>query len=169
MIFKTNRLIIRPLKITDLPGFYDMQGNPKVMKYVFGKNQTEEEAREDLERCINLYKKEGNDFWIWAIELQSSGEFVGTAALIKSDKGEDEIGYRFCEKHWGNGFGTETMSGMIDYCFNQLKFKELYAVAEKENIGSVKILERSMIFQREFYNEEEKCTDREYRLKNPNN
>ena len=165
MIFQTDRLVIRRLDKQDLEPMFDMHRNPKVMQFVTGEVENIDETRKNLQDCIDCYGKPDNDFWIYAIDLKSTGEFIGTAALIKSEGGEDEVGYRFREKFWGNGFATETMKGLIDYCFNQLELPELYAVADVKNIASVKILDKLFVFQRQFFNEKEKCTDREYRLK----
>jgi len=167
MIFPTERLTIRLLKITDLESFYDMHRNPKVMQYVTGDVEDIDAARKNLQFCIDCYAKPDNDFWIYAIDEKSTGEFIGTLAIIKTEKGEDEIGYRFREKFWGKGFATETMKGAIDYCFNELKYESLYTVADVKNVASIKILEKFFTFQREYFNEKEQCTDREYRLKNP--
>lgn len=167
MIIQTERLIIRLLEKKDLEGMYDMHQNPKVMQYVTGDVEDLEGSRKNLQFCIDCYEKPDNDFWIYAIDEKSTGEFIGTLAIIKTEKGEDEIGYRFREKFWGKGFATETMIGSIDYCFTHLEYENLYTVADIRNVASIKILEKFFTFQREFFNEEENCTDREYRLKNP--
>lgn len=168
MIFQTERLIIRLLKETDIAGFYDMHRNPKVMQYVTGDVEDLATAQKNVQSCIECYAKPSNDFWIYAIDEKATGEFIGTLAIIKTEKGEDEIGYRFREKFWGNGFATETMLGTINHCFEELKYESLYTVADVKNVASIKILEKFFTFQREFFNKEEKCTDREYRLRNPN-
>ena len=52
----------------------------------------------------------------------------------------DEIGYRFLEKYWGNGYATEICEGLITYC-RHLGMPKLIANVVDENIASVKILE----------------------------
>ncbi len=165
MIFKTERLLVRELRESDLPGFHEMQGNPNVMKYVGQSAMGPEENRADLKRVIDLYGKQNNDFWVWAITTEKD-VFVGTGAIIINEKNEWEIGYRFLESHWGNGYGTEITKGLIEHAFNSMNIKTLKAYVDRDNIGSVKILERFFDFEKEIWNEDDQCFDRVYKLSN---
>ena len=86
--------------------------------------------------------------------------------MLVNDEGHDEIGYRLREQYWRKGYGTEIAAGLIDYCFNELKFSMLTADVNTENVPSVKILEKFMKPVREFYNENDQCTDRRYKVMN---
>lgn len=139
MIFETERLIVRKLATSDLEAFHKMQSNPKVMQYTTGFVKSLEAHKTELEELISKYDVNDNDFWIYAVERKKDTVFIGTVALVKND-GDDEIGYRFLEDFWGNGFGTETCKGLIDYC-KRNNFKKLTAYAVDANIASQKILE----------------------------
>ncbi|MEO1262351.1 MAG: GNAT family N-acetyltransferase [Bacteroidota bacterium] len=141
MIFETPRLIVRNLESADFSPFYQMQGNPNVMRYTTGRPDTEKEARNSLKKCMDHYALPDNDFWVWAIERKTDGAFVGTAAIVE----ENEIGYRFLEKYWGNGYGQEIADGLIAHAIHKMSAKKVIAYVEPENIGSVKILERSKL------------------------
>lgn len=72
---------------------------------------------------------------------------------------------RFLEKYWGKGYGQEVCNGLIDFALNEWKLTSLWAEANKDNIASVKILERSRLqFEREYFHEKEKSWVRVYRL-----
>lgn len=141
MIFETERLLIRQLKIDDLLPFHKMQSNPLVMQYATGEPKNLEENKIELENLIKKYTKKGNDFWIYAIERNSDNEFIGTVALVK-DTDDDEIGYRFLQKYWGNGYGSEVCKGLILYA-RTIGIKKLIGYAVDVNLGSSKILEKS--------------------------
>jgi len=79
------------------------------MQYASGKAQSLEENKADLKKVIDHYSEENNGFWVWAIEGKSSGELIGTAAIIVDKKNEGEVGYRLLEKHWGNRYATEIL------------------------------------------------------------
>lgn len=164
IIFGTKRLLVRPLHLNDFDPFHEMQGSFKVMQYTTGRALTREENKGQLNGVIERYDQPGNEFWVWAVEERSGGRFVGTCALIKNDKGEYEIGYRFLEKYWGNGFGKEITRGLIEYGLAQPGIEELVAYVNKENIPSVKILDATFRFEKEFFNEEEGCMDRYYKI-----
>lgn len=138
MIFETERLFVRKLTFSDLEPFHEMQSNRNVMRFVMAKKMTYEENKKDLKDVIEKYDKPNNDFWIYAIERKSDNAFVGTVAFVK-DEGDDEIGYRFLEKYWKNGYGSEIIVGMISYA-RQIQLPSLIAYVSPDNVGSEKII-----------------------------
>lgn len=169
-IFETPRLSIRLLRMEDFPPFFEMQGNPKVHIYTGSSADDEATAKKDLEHCIACYSKADNDWWIWAIERKSDGEFVGTCAVVPCDcevTGEGmEIGYRFLEKYWGNGYASEICDPLIDHALGEMQLPWIFAQVDILNKPSVKILERSQLeFVKEYYNEKDQSNDRVYRSK----
>lgn len=139
-IFKTENLLVRKLTIDDVEAFHEMQSNPLVMQYATGNVKSFSEHKKELKELIEKYDLVDNDFWIYAIEHKLDNHFVGTCALVK-DGEEDEIGYRFLQKYWGKGFGTEICIGLIDYC-KKNGFKRLIGYVVDVNIASTKILEK---------------------------
>jgi len=127
--------------MSDLERFHKMQSNPKVMQYVTGMTKSYDEHKAELERLIKKYAQLNNDFRIYAIERIVDGEFIGTCALVKDEEGDDEIGYRFIEDYWGNGYGYEVCKGLISYCKTQ-DFMSLTAYVVDVNVASAKILEK---------------------------
>lgn len=163
-LFQTDRLVVRLLRVSDLPGFHDMQGNPAVMRYVGGKANALEEDEKELQRLIHLYEQSGNTFWVWAVQTLSDPVFIGTCAIIVNQDGENEIGFRFREKYWGQGYGLEIAQGLLQFAFTRWQLDHLVAYVDEQNTGSVKILDKGLPYIRTFYNEQERCTDRAYRL-----
>ncbi|OSY87626.1 hypothetical protein WH52_09275 [Tenacibaculum holothuriorum] len=141
MIFETKRLSVRKLKVSDLEAFFELESNPKVLQYATGEPKSLKESEEDLLQLINRYNNIENDFWIYAIERKDTNEFIGTVALIKDDEGNDEIGYRFIERFWGNGYATEICEGLVSYC-KSIGIKKLIGCVVDVNIASAKILQR---------------------------
>ena len=140
-IFETNRLIVRKLQMIDLESFHEMQSNPKVMQYADGEVKSLEAHQKELRDLIQFYEKEGNDFWIYAIERKSDCEFVGTLAFVKDKLGEDEIGFRFLEKYWGFGYGSEVGKGLITYS-KSVGIPKLIGYVFDANIASARILQK---------------------------
>ncbi|MEH6704988.1 GNAT family N-acetyltransferase [Galbibacter orientalis] len=166
MIFNTQRLSVRALNFEDLDLFHKMQNDQAVMKYVGGKTYSLEENKKDLLNILKFYENPKNDFWVWAITLKSSSNFIGTIALVRNEKDEYEIGYRLLKEYWKQGYGKEVTNGLIKYAFEVKKIKEIVAYVDKNNITSVRILDSTFNFIKEFYNEEDNCIDRYYKLSN---
>ncbi|MCB0476427.1 MAG: GNAT family N-acetyltransferase, partial [Flavobacteriaceae bacterium] len=91
-------------------------------------------------------------------------ELIGLALFLINEEDEKELGYRFREKYWGKGYGTEITKGMLEYYFKQMKVGKVTADVNIANVGSVKILDKFMKPVREFFNERDNCTDRRYEL-----
>jgi RimJ/RimL family protein N-acetyltransferase len=141
VIFETDRLIVRKLQMSDLEPFHTMQSNPKVMRYADGEVKSIEAHEEELNALIELYQKSANEFWIYAIERKQDTEFVGTLALVKDDQQDDEIGFRYLEKYWGLGYGSEIGLGLIDYC-RSVNMPKLIGYVIDKNMASAKILQK---------------------------
>lgn len=141
MIFETQRLLIRKLELPDLKGFFKLESNPQVLQYATGEIKTLLECEKELNDLIKKYGEEHNDFWIYTIERKQDKEFIGTVALVKDEEGNDEIGYRFIQEYWGNGYATEICESLIKYC-KSIGMKKIIGCVVDDNIASAKILER---------------------------
>ncbi|NRA11149.1 MAG: GNAT family N-acetyltransferase [Crocinitomicaceae bacterium] len=147
---------------SDSDDFYDMMSNPNVMSPIPQRVKTREESDTNLHLLIQDPKEKT----LWAICEKDNTEFIGLCALLVNNQGQDEIAYRLREQYWRQGYGREITAGLIDYCFQELNFKLITADVNTNNIPSVKILNKFMLPVREFYNENDKCTDRRYKLMN---
>ena len=167
IIFETERLIIRQLKAIDKIAFFDMMGNPNVMKPIPQNVFSKEESDEKLIELISYYKS-NSEKKIWAISLKDNTELIGLCGLIINNENNNEIAYRLREKFWNYGYGTEIAKGLINYGFEKLNFKLITADAFISNKNSIKIIEKFMVFDKEFYNEKDQCIDRRYKLSKSN-
>lgn len=140
MIFETQRLLIRKLKLDDLEPFHQLESNPNVLKYATGEVKSYSENKSELLALILKYEEPFNDFWIYAVQRKEDGCFLGTFALVK-DNYDDEIGYRLLEQYWGYGYGFELCEGALVYC-KQKGYKKLIASCVDENKASAKILKK---------------------------
>jgi len=141
MIFETNRLCVRKLRIEDFDAFHEMQSNINVMQYVRGIAMTLEDNKEELPKLIDFYSKPHNDFWIYAIERKEDATFVGTVALVKDNENNDEIGYRLLQEYWGFGYGFEIVKGLVNYC-KKIRLPKVIAYVAIKNVASTKIIEK---------------------------
>ncbi len=168
MLFETLRLYARRLNTQDLAAFHDLQGNPTVMQYTTGRPLSRKENQADLQKVIQAYQKEEEEFWVWACILKRDLDMIGTVALVRNDEGEMEIGYRIRQKYWSRGYGTEMTEGLIQHAFEKAGMPVLHAYVVRENQASIRVLEKvGFQFMKEYWNEEFSCWDRIYRLTNP--
>jgi ribosomal-protein-alanine N-acetyltransferase len=160
MIFQTEHLIVRTFKETDLDLLFEMMSNPIVMNALPRPVKTKSETEITLEQFIRLEKTTSTKWW--CITTKSTVNFIGLCGFKQNEKNEPELGYCFNEQFWGLGYGTEIAKGLLDYGFNQLKFTKITADVTKGNLKSVKIVEKFMKLEKEFYNDSDKCMDCRY-------
>lgn len=175
-IFKTKRTQIREITATDIEGFYDLQSNPVVMDMIPSAVMTMEECVADIQRLIKEYNTpiQNRIMDIWVVEDIKSKDFIGTCGLLYKSPTIDadplrtvEIGYRYRQNFWGNGFGGEVCKGLIDYVFAKTNFEKIIADVAKANLGSSAILKNNMNFVGESFNEEDQCQDLHFDLLKP--
>ncbi|OCK50186.1 acetyltransferase [Chryseobacterium sp. CBo1] len=140
-ILETNRLLLREFDISDAENFYKLNSNLNVIKYT-GNSAFKDinEAREFLENYSDYQR---NGYGRWAVINKSTNQFLGWCGLkYDEDLDETDIGFRFFEHFWNQGFGTESAKACLDYGFNELHLKTIVGRAMKENMASIKVLEK---------------------------
>lgn len=138
---ETERLKLRQFNMHDLDELYELYSNPKVMKYV-GKcilTKTETEAR-----ILNIIEGwEKNNFGMWAVVHKIANKMIGRCGLCFLDNTlEIELGYLLNPAYWHQGLATEAAKASLKYGFEELKLKEIVAIAQPENIASQKVMEK---------------------------
>lgn len=145
---ETPRLILREITATDDEGMFALDSDPEVHRYL-GNNpiKTIEQAQEG----IAFIRQQYTDYGIgrWAVIEKETGNFTGWAGLkymTETRNGHSnfyDVGYRFIKAYWGKGYATEAAVASVNYGFEVLKLNELFGMADVENIGSNKALQKA--------------------------
>ncbi|MDQ2718474.1 MAG: GNAT family N-acetyltransferase [Bacteroidota bacterium] len=144
---ETERLILREILPTDIDGMYELDSDPEVHKYLGNKPVT---SKEQIIDVISFIRQQYIDNRIgrWAIIDKKTDEFIGWTGLkfvtdeTNNHKKYYDLGYRLIKKYWGKGIATETAFASLEYAFDILDIKEVYAMADCKNIGSNNILKK---------------------------
>ena len=146
MIFiKTERLILRTAQSSDLKPLHNhIFSDPNVSKLLFsGGTFTESQSREFFDSKFNVDGSEAYGFCV--IAERETNDIVGFAGLIKArhlSSDDYEFGFALAKNSWGKGYATEIGRGQIDWAFNDLGLKQVFALVDPENFGSIKVLEK---------------------------
>ena len=149
-ILETKRTILCHLTPEDAAIFYLLNLNPDVLKFTGDVPfQSIEEARIFLKN-YDQYERYG--VGRLAVIEKESNKFIGWCGLKYSpEKREYDLGFRFFQSFWKQGFATETALACINYGFNAFSLPEIIGRAMTENIASVKVLEKiGMKFRKDF-------------------
>ena len=137
----TERLIIRPFDKSDKDKFLEFMDDKEATKYLnFTEEQkTPEGASQLFDYILQSYDTEEEVFSL-AIERKGMG-YVGSCGISPIDDGIYECYYSLNREYWGNGYATEAMEKLLDYCFNELKIDELRAYMSPDNPYSSSVAE----------------------------
>ena len=160
-IFETERLILRPLELSDAEAMFIMDSNPLVHKYLWNKPAQEiEEVIKVIEYVQRQYKE--NKIGRFATILKETGELIGwTGIKFVNDHVENgntnffDYGYRLNEPFWNKGYASEATKFWLDYGFNQMNIKDINAYTHAENGASNRVLSKcGMRFVEEYVAED---------------
>lgn len=147
IIIETDRLLLRELLPSDIEGMFFLDSNPKVHEFL-GKLPvlSIDESQEYITSIQQQYSENG--IGRYAVVLKDTNQFIGWCGIKYITKPENghvnfhELGYRFIEAYWGKGYGYESAKAWLDYGFNIMNIKTMYASAHINNKGSRRILEK---------------------------
>lgn len=138
----TNRLILRQWKDGDIEKFIKINKNSRVMKYYPSILTTSETIEFITNESRHLRE---NGWGYWAVELKSSGSFLGFIGLKEEKTLFDfspciAIAWRIDEDSWGNGYATEGAAIVLKYAFENLNLNEVVAFTASSNIRSEEVM-----------------------------
>lgn len=129
---------------------FRLLSNPVVHKY-FPKTLNGKEAEDFYERIQFRYKSDG--FCFWAVIRKSDEIFLGICGLLSQtidSKKEVEVGYRFSDEFWGQGYGPEAARGCIEYAKEKLKLSSIISLIRSVNHQSIRVAEKNgLTFEKE--------------------
>jgi RimJ/RimL family protein N-acetyltransferase len=151
ILWETGRLIIREwVHEADAEQAFQIYGDPTVMRFV-GSGKTQESVatqRAALESIVSRYADLNNGTGHWAIEEKATGAIVGAVLLkqLPDNQGQltqdYEVGWHLRQVSWGKGYATEAAQAAIAYGFKELNLPVIYAVANAENLASIRVTQR---------------------------
>ena len=141
-MLETERLVIRPGTIADAQSLIELNLDPIVMRFTGDQRfNTVSEAADFIEQIMvpQFDRFQMGRFFVF----KKDGSFIGWCGLkYFPDTDEVDLGYRFHQKYWSQGFATESARAMMDYGFEELKLDRIIAKAMPENLASIKVLQK---------------------------
>ncbi|WP_426348700.1 GNAT family N-acetyltransferase [Alloiococcus sp. CFN-8] len=141
--FETNRLIIKSTKKEDTDFCLSIWLDEEMGKYL------SDPPRDKAGDAYLKWKDNVEDYdgcYYFVAVSKETGSYIGTCSAIPSeDNREWDIGYAIYKDHWCQGYGTEMIKGLIDYCCENGGTSITAAVA-KENRGSNALLRKLNFF-----------------------
>ena len=151
---ETARLILRPLKESDLEPIAAAATDPETVRFVGGKTASREETWRKLVTIPGMWALFGFGYWI--VERKSDGAVIGQAGfadfkrdMTPSLEGLPEMGWSFSRGAWGQGYASEAGAAALAWADEALPGCEIVAIIDAENLASVRVAEKLGFARRE--------------------
>lgn len=143
IISQTPRLLIREIETDDAEAVFELNQNPNVIRYTSDpafKNIAD--ARQLIETIIQpQYKNYGHGRW--AVLIKNTTKFIGWCGLkFMPELNQVDLGYRYMQSYWGQGYATEAAMASLHYGFTQFNYSQIIGRVMKQNISSIKVLQK---------------------------
>jgi RimJ/RimL family protein N-acetyltransferase len=152
-IAETKRLLLRTWDAQDRADFVRYLNTPVVMRWLDGVRE-EAHCTTIIERLQALQHELGYTFW--AVERKTDKAFLGFCGLIRVDvagagsiTGDFEIGWRFREDAWGQGYAKEAAIATLDLAFGRFQAPHVVALTVEGNESSWRLMRRLGMKRRE--------------------
>jgi ribosomal-protein-alanine N-acetyltransferase len=139
----SQRLVLRALTVDDCEDYFLLNSDVKVME-TYGVSAHKKKA-ETLNLIRFLQKQfRARAFLRWGIFQAHTGKLIGDIGFWRfvELRARGEIGIKLASEVWGQGFGTEALTAVIDFAFRKLNLQSIEANVDTENLGSISMFKK---------------------------
>lgn len=135
----TSRLRLRAFAESDLDNLASMLADPEVTRFLGdGQPKTRPESWRQLAGILGHWVLRG--FGLWALELQSSGQWIGWCGHLQPEGWPAfEIGYSLARPFWRQGYAREAAAEALRYAREELKKSEIISLIRPDNAASIRV------------------------------
>lgn len=142
---QTERLLFTKPAEDDLQRFYEINADPETNLFNPHGPMTQEYAQEAFDEMLKHWAK--NNFGAWAIMKKANPSMVigfgGLSYRLYEEELKLNLGYRLDKSYWGRGYATELAKNAIQFGFDGLHKKEIFALVRPQNQASINVLKKS--------------------------
>ena len=145
---ETHRIILREITMEDVDGFFSLDSDPEVHKYLGTQPVSTRSQIIDIIRSVQQQYL-ANGIGRWAIIDKSTGRFIGWTGfklikeVINNRTNYYDLGYRLLREYWGQGISTEAAIASLSYGFEKLNLQEIIATVNCDNTASNKVVTKA--------------------------
>ncbi|MFI1196273.1 GNAT family N-acetyltransferase [Micromonospora sp. NPDC020750] len=159
-VLRTGRLLLVPLADRHLDAEVQLDSDPEVLRYLYGRARSRDEVVESHSWRMALADKvDGLGYWMafgtdggargsTPPAREDEGDFVGLMMLPPAhgpDQPDDptvaELGYRLARRYWRRGLASEASRVLLRHAFDTVGQSRVIAQTMAVNIGSRGVME----------------------------
>ena len=155
LVIETERLILRPMRITDVDDLLEYQSDPEIVKYIPWPPRTREQVLEAAEKTISTGKfdiQDENDYIVLVWELKNIpgikdheiGKVIGQSNSGFRSKRDccGDIGWVTHPNFQRKGYAFEATRALMQYAFEHLPYQRIIADIDTRNPESAAMAEK---------------------------
>lgn len=145
MNLRTERLLFRPVSISDLEDVDALHSLPETDKYnTLGIPENIGVTEAVIKDWLSKQTGSPQTSYVFCLELKETGDFIGLIALNlgKANYKSAEVWYKVHSSFWNKGYTTEALKELLRFSFKDLDLHRVQAGCAVENIASIKVLEK---------------------------
>lgn len=149
-VFTTERLTLRQLTDSDAEVIAVLRSNDIVNQYINrAKQKSVEEVLDFIHKMNEGFTRNQNLYW--AVCLKDTATLIGTCCMwsFSADNTLAEMGYELHPDFHRKGFIHEAIQPLIHYAFEKLSLQKLEAYTHRDNLGSIRLLQKNNFKQTE--------------------
>ena len=136
---KTDRLLLRPLKISDANDVFEWVSDERVSKYMVYNTYTD---IEQVKKWLSFAEQDKSTY-NFGFERISDGKLIGSGDIGFDDKkGYWVFGYNFRYDCWGMGYATEATKAMINYMHRNFGARKFASSHCEPNLASGNVMKK---------------------------
>jgi RimJ/RimL family protein N-acetyltransferase len=148
---RTERLILRPPRLSDAEAAYERRSLPEVAQYQdWEMPYTRERAEKSTAKAAAMDGPVDGEGWnLTVVDAEAPDQILGDVYVgIKWGGRSSTFGYTFHPDHWGRGYATEAAQAIVRYLFTDVGVSRVEASLHPSNSPSARVLEAcGLIFE----------------------
>ena len=139
-LLKTERLVLRPLHMTDAEALFPVFSDIDTMRYwSHSPVKSIAEMHEIIARNLPPQNRANGSFAI----TREGGRAIGCVNFYAERDSISGLGYILDKGWWGQGFVAEALRAAVDHGFATLKMHRLWLEIDPRNHGSIRVAEKA--------------------------
>lgn len=141
-IIATPTLTLEPQTVAHAEEMFVALSDPAIYEYENAPPQSLQWLRARFAKLESRQSADGRQQWLnWVIRLPTS-ELIGFVQATVHPNGNAGIAYVLASAHWGQGLARDAVAAMMKELVEHYRARTFSAVLKRENLRSVKLLER---------------------------
>lgn len=141
-LLQGDRLLLRKVQPEDQNELYRLLNDPRVRKYTSFRSETSRFPQRISRYFDDSYYSLSSLHF--AVVLKEEQQFAGLCSFQRWNEsaGSASMGYTIFPELWNRGIATEAATMLLEFGFDQVGLKLVYATCDPDNLSSQRVLEK---------------------------